>query len=302
VIDPENPFRPLLERRGVVILDGGLATELEARGADLSGALWSARLLRDDPELVRCVHAAYLEAGADCIITASYQATLEGFGSKSEGIAMLRRSVQLAREACGTRPALVAASVGPYGATLGNGAEYTGDYPGLDEERLYAWHRERFEILARAGADLLACETIPSFPEARALARLLRETDGIRAWFSFSCRDGHRLRDGTPIAACAELLEELDRVAAIGVNCTAPRHVESLLGKLKTRHPLLAYPNSGEAYHATQRRWSGNADPEAFGEAALRWRAAGASLLGGCCRTGPGHIRRLRALLVPADL
>jgi len=298
----QNPFRPLLARRGVVILDGGLATELEARGADLEGALWSARLLRDDPDLIREVHAAYLEAGADCIITASYQATPRGFGSKQESIAMWRRSVQLAREAGGERPALVAASVGPYGAALANGAEYTGDYPGMDEERLYSWHRERFEVLARAGADLLACETIPSFPEARALARLLRETEGVWAWFSFSCRDDRHLRDSTPISACAALLDGLDRVAAIGVNCTAPRHVESLLLELNTRHPILAYPNSGEAYDAAQRGWSGEADPEAFGASALRWRAAGASILGGCCRTGPGHIRKLRALLVPADL
>ena len=277
----------LLEEQGVVIVDGGLATELEERGHDLSDELWSARLLRDDPDAILDVHRAYVEAGADCIITASYQATLERLGADS-----LRLSVQLARVA---GPKIVAASVGPYGAALADGSEYTGAYD-LDEGGLGGWHAARFAILDQSGADLLACETIPSFAEARALAGLLTRTP---AWFSFACRDGERLSDGTPITECARHLDAFDKVAAIGVNCTPPRFVESLVTRIRavTEKPIVVYPNSGERWDAARRCWAGTRDPGEFAEAAVRWRDAGASLIGGCCRTGPAHIRALRRLL-----
>jgi homocysteine S-methyltransferase len=273
----------------VTILDGGLATELEARGFDLSDALWSARLLRDDPGAIRAVHRAYVEAGADCVITASYQATLESLG---EGA--LRLSVKLARDA---KARIVAASVGPYGAARADGSEYTGLYD-LKEGGLGGWHAPRFRVLDDAGADLLACETIPSFAEARALAGLLGRTP---AWFSFSCKDGERICDGTPIEECARHLDGFDKVMAIGVNCTPPRFVESLVKRIRavTRKEIVVYPNSGERWDATLRRWTGTRDPGEFAEMAVQWRDAGATMIGGCCRTGPEHIRALRARLGP---
>jgi homocysteine S-methyltransferase len=274
----------------VTILDGGLATELEARGHDLSDALWSARLLRDDPDAIRGVHRAYVEAGADCVITASYQATLERIPADA-----LRLSVKLAREA---KPKIVAASVGPYGAARADGSEYTGVYD-LNEGGLGGWHAPRFEILDASGADLLACETIPSFAEARALAGLLGKTP---AWFSFSCRDGERISDGTPIDECARFLGAFERVAAIGVNCTPPRFVESLVQRIRfvTEKPIVVYPNSGERWDAARRCWAGTRDPGEFADMAVRWRDAGATMIGGCCRTGPAHIRELRARLFGA--
>jgi homocysteine S-methyltransferase len=280
----------LLAAQGVVLLDGGLATELEERGFDLSDELWSARLLRDDPAAIRAVHRAYVEAGADCVITASYQATLERLGADA-----LRSSVELAREA---GPKLVAASVGPYGAARADGSEYTGAYD-LDERGLGGWHAARFRVLDGSGADVLACETLPSFAEARALARLLGKTP---AWFSFTCRDGERISDGTPIAECARHLDAVPGVVAIGVNCTPPRFVESLVRRVRavTRRPIVVYPNSGERWDAARRCWTGTRDPSEFAEMAARWRDAGASILGGCCRTGPAHIRALRARLLRA--
>jgi homocysteine S-methyltransferase len=280
----------LLREQGLVILDGGLATELEARGHDLSDELWSARLLRDDPDAIRAVHRAYVEAGADCVTTASYQATLERLPADA-----LRLSVQLAREA---KPRIVAASVGPYGAARADGSEYTGDYD-LNEGGLGGWHAARFAVLDGSGADVLACETIPSFAEARALAGLL---DRTAAWFSFTCRDGERISDGTPAAECARHLDGIDRVAAIGVNCTPPRFVESLVKRMRavTRKPIVVYPNSGERWDAARRCWTGTRDPGEFAAMAVRWRDAGATILGGCCRTGPEHIRALRARLLGA--
>jgi homocysteine S-methyltransferase len=307
-----DPLAPFLSAGGVLVLDGGLATELERKGFELDHPLWSARLLETAPQAIAELHRAYLEAGADCITSASYQATLAGFEregrSRGEAETLLRLSVTLALEARerfwaeqpnrrGRLRPLVAASVGPYGAFLANGAEYTGDYD-LDEGGLLEFHRERLAQLAASGADLLACETIPSAREARALHALLAEP-GLPAWVSFSCRDGERLRDGTLLADCVRLVDPLPRVVAIGVNCTAPAHVESLLraAARATRKPLVAYPNSGEEYDRTRRSWRGTRSAWRWGELGLLWRAAGARLIGGCCRTGPGEVRSLRAAL-----
>ncbi len=281
-----------------LVLDGGLATELEARGYDLSDPLWSARLLFEDPDAIRDVHRAYVDAGAECVISASYQATLGGFRARgrtrAESEALLARSVTLAREA---GPRFVAASIGPYGAALANGAEYTGDYPGMDERRLREWHAPRFEILAQSGADVLACETIPNGAEARALASLAADFADVPVWFGFSCRDGAHLRDGTSVRAVARDCACAPNAVAIGVNCTAPRFVDALLAELgeASAVPIVAYPNSGEDYDATRGTWSGENEVGAYGELAARWSRAGARLLGGCCRTGPAHIRAIAA-------
>jgi homocysteine S-methyltransferase len=310
-----DPLRAFLDEQGVVILDGGLATELEARGYDLKDPLWSARLLIEAPEAIRRLHLDYLLAGADCIISASYQATPEGFMkrglSERQARDLLLLSVRLALEArqefwesaapgAGRRRPLVAASVGPYGAYLANGSEYTGDY-GRSEEELLSFHRWRWQVLATSGADLLACETIPSFEEARALARLLGETPEVHAWLSFSCRDGERLRDGTPLKECARLLAGHPQVVALGVNCTAPAHLPELLRALRevTEKPLIAYPNSGEGYDAAGKRWIPSGPSTDFASLSPSWRACGARLIGGCCRTGPEDIREIRRRLLP---
>ncbi|GAA1511308.1 homocysteine S-methyltransferase [Sphaerisporangium rubeum] len=290
---------------GTVILDGGLATHLEALGYDLSDELWSARLLIEDPEAILRAHLDYFAAGADVATTVSYQASFPGLmrrgRNEHETRALLQLSVELAveaRDAAGG--GVVAASIGPYGAFLADGAEYTGDYD-LDEDGLFEWHRRRWEVLARSGADLLACETIPSYAEAKAIARLLERTPDVNAWVAFSCRDGECISDGTPLERCAELFAGNPQVVAIGVNCTSPAYVESLIGRLKDA-PVIVYPNSGETWDAERRRWRGTADPMDFAAAAARWRAAGATYIGGCCRTTPEHIRRVRDRLEgPAD-
>lgn len=298
----------------MLILDGGLATELEARGHDLDHDLWSARLLLEEPEAIYRVHRDYLEAGADCIVTSSYQATLPGLmgtgltGEEAE--TLLLASVALARKARDefwSEPAqregrlrpLVAASIGPYGAYLADGSEYTGDYD-LDEAGLEEFHRDRLELLAASGADLLACETIPSAVEARVLTRLLERTVDACGWISFSCRDGSSLSDGSGFDEAASRAADSPRVLAVGVNCTAPRHLDGLLGRLQGRvaKPLVVYPNSGESYDAARREWSSVSGPVDLAVAARGWIDQGAGLVGGCCRTGPADVRRLREALV----
>ena len=311
---PLNPFARIAEEQGAVVLDGGLATTLEARGWDLNDELWSAKLLLEAPSEVRAVHTAFLEAGADCIVSATYQATLEGFRRKGieggQGVALLRQAVELALEARDAfwalpenRPGrvrpLVAAGVGPYGAFLADGSEYTGKYD-IDEEALYHFHKERWDIFCDTPADLLACETIPSMPEVRALLRLLNATPSHQAWLSFSCRDEEHLADGTPLARVARACDEVANVVAVGVNCIKPELVTPLLQTLgrETEKPLLAYPNSGELYDIGSRSWQSEASPLDWEEAAASWVGMGACGVGGCCRVGPGGIMALRNRLV----
>jgi homocysteine S-methyltransferase len=279
----------LLAGGAAVLLDGGLATELEARGHDLSDARWSARLLEDDPEAIAAAHAAYLAAGARVLITASYQATEP---------ALLRRSVELARAACeraGRPDALVAASVGPYGAILAGGQEYTGDYLTATPAVVEAFHERRLRALLDAGPDCVACETIPRADEAAALARILDRLSAPPAWISFACRDGARTAHGEPIEAAVAAATSSPRVAAVGINCTAPEHIAALLERMRavTDLPLVAYPNSGRVWDAAARCWSEPGAAELPDAAVRAWVQAGARLVGGCCGVGPGAIRAL---------
>ena len=298
----------------VLILDGGLATELEADGFDLNHPLWSARVLLETPAAIRAVHSRYLDAGADVIIAASYQASFPGLSKQglseeaAEGV--FRCAVRIAVEErdrfwgdpanrAGRRRPLVAASVGPYGAFLADGSEYRGDYR-VDDAGLAAFHERRLGVLAGAGADLLAVETIPSAREARVLGRLLdRLAPGPPAWICFACRDGGRLSDGTPVAPVAADLGRSARVFAVGVNCTAPKHLESLIPQLRAASgkPVVAYPNGDGRYDPIGKIWETPAEATDFARLAPRWNRLGATLLGGCCRTRPEDIRTIRAAL-----
>ena len=298
-----NPFDPLLDAKGHVVLDGGLATALEARGLDLDSRLWASRLLLERPEEIRGVHTAYLEAGADCITTACYQATVQGFRAaglgESDAHRALLRSSELALEArarAGASDALVAASIGPYGAFLADGSEYDGRY-GVEEGVLDTFHRDRFSLLAGSGVDLMACETIPSALEAEVLLQILDDHPGVWAWLSFTCPDGDSISDGSAFIDVVSACAAHDRVAAVGVNCSSLKHVVSLisLARTVTDLPLIAYPNSGEQYHAEDGTWSGAAEAERGWVQGMRAvRAAGAMITGGCCRIGPDIIRELR--------
>jgi homocysteine S-methyltransferase len=282
---------------GSVLLDGGLATELEARGHDLSDSLWSARLLADAAQDIVAVHAAYFRAGAAIATTASYQASFEGFAARGfdrgDTAGLLRRSGALARAArdgTGVDGLLVAASVGPYGAALADGSEYRGRY-GLSVAALARWHRPRLEVLAAAGADVLACETVPDVDEAQALVELVREV-GVPAWLSYTI-DGDRTRAGQPLAEAFAVAAGVDEIVAIGVNCCAPEDVSPAIAcAAPVGKPVIVYPNSGERWDALRRKWIG---PSRFGaDLATQWIAAGARIVGGCCRVGPADIADLR--------
>jgi homocysteine S-methyltransferase len=301
-----EPLSGLITDRGTVVLDGGLATELEARGADLRDSLWSAKLLIENPDLIRDVHAAYFDAGADVAISASYQASFIGFAERGiqheEAEDLMRLSVLLAREArdvAGGDGQVVAASIGPYGAVLGNGAEYTGDY-GRTIEELLEFHLPRMQVLAEAGADILAIETIPSILEAEALVRALASVPDARAWMSFTCRDGDRICDGTPFEQAVRTASSSPQVVAIGVNCTAPHDITSLIeiATANTELPIIVYPNRGAFWDAVRHSWVDppRQDPRPTLQP-LEWAEHGARLIGGCCGVGPTQISEIATAL-----
>ena len=280
----------------VVVLDGGLSNALEERGHDLSGDLWTARLLRDAPSEIAAVHRAYFAAGARVATTASYQASIEGFTrlgiSRADAEALIVHSVLLARE---VRDQLagdgverwVAASVGPYGAALADGSEYRGRY-GVAAARLRAFHRTRLELLASADPDVIAVETIPDVDEAAVLVELLDEI-GLPAWFSYSAKR-LKTRAGQPLEEAFLVAASASSVIAVGVNCCAPGDVLPAvrLAVQTTGRPAVAYPNRGESWDPIRRTWIGQG---AFDPALVPpWVDAGARYVGGCCRVGPSDI------------
>jgi homocysteine S-methyltransferase len=303
----------LAQRR---VLDGGMASELEFLGADISGPLWSAHILEDAPEKIIAVHRSYLEAGADILLTASYQVSRKGYAEfgldPSRADAALLRSVDLARGAReefarididAGREVLVAASLGPYGAALHNGAEYHGNYD-RTFDNLVEFHQQRIAVLAESQADLLAFETVPSLEEAEAIGQALKPWPDLAAWFSFTCTESSaaklQVAHGELLRTCAERAASFPQTVAIGINCTQPQWLSQLIPELRAASdkPIIVYPNSGEGWDAQSRCWvqmPGSSDPEAFGRQARQWYASGADIVGGCCRTRPAHIRAITA-------
>ena len=304
-----NPLTSILTDHPFVLLDGAMATELEARGCDLADSLWSAKVLMENPQLIYDVHLDYFRAGAQVAITASYQATPDGFAARgldeAQARSLIAKSVELAKQARGSYYAenpvakglLIAGSVGPYGAYLADGSEYRGDYQ-RSAQVFQDFHRPRVEALLEAGVDLLACETLPSFDEIRALAQLLEAYPVAQAWFSFTLRDAQHLSDGTPLRDVLALLADYPQILAVGINCIALENTVEALEYLHglTPLPLVVYPNSGEHYDAVSKTWHHHGEACATLEGYLpQWLAAGAKLIGGCCRTTPKDIAALKA-------
>jgi homocysteine S-methyltransferase len=289
-------FEDAVSEDAVLVADGGVATELEARGNDLSDSLWSARLLTDAPDQIRDAHLAFFRAGAVIATSASYQASFEGFARRGVGrrdaAGLMRRSVDLARAARAElagdgQPRWVAASVGPYGAALADGSEYRGRY-GRSVRELTAWHRPRLEALAEAGPDVLALETVPDIDEAEALMAAIAGL-GIPAWLSYTIA-GQRTRAGQSLPEAFAVAAGVPEVVAVGVNCCAPADVPAAIAAAREAagKPVIVYPNSGEDWDARRRVWTGRSRYSAA--QSRQWIAAGASIVGGCCRVRPADI------------
>lgn len=306
-----NPIKTLLEQKKHIVIDGALASELQRRGCDLNDSLWSAKVLIEQPELIQQVHYDYFVAGADCAITASYQATPMGFAPKGieleESIKLIKTSVKLAQQAKmqylndikQDKALFIAGSVGPYGAYLANGSEYTGDYQ-LIESEFIAFHKDRVAALIDAGVDILACETMPSFLEIKAFAKLIQQFPMVNCWFSLTLKDQKHISDGTPLTEVIEYLNSIEQIVSVGINCIALEKVTPALEVLSklTSKPLIVYPNSGEQYDPTTKQWHKNHDHNCtFANQLDVWINLGAKLIGGCCQTTPDDIVEIYQLL-----
>lgn len=287
--------------RAVVVLDGGLSTQLERHGADFSGRLWTGKALLEKPDVVEQAHRDFVEAGAAIISTASYQISRSGFIAEGMTAAdadlALTRSVEIAREATRGTGVKVAASVGPYGATLHDGSEYRGNY-GVDQATLEDFHRERIRVLAAAKPDYFAVETIPEITEAKAVVAVLAEYPDIPAWVSFSCGDDAHLVSGEKIEDAARAVAALPQLVAIGMNCVPPENVAPLATRIAsvTNTPVIGYPNRGGVWDSATKTWSGQT-PKTLAQWWPEWQAAGVSFVGGCCGHDAVAIAQLRESL-----
>ncbi|XP_076899591.1 homocysteine S-methyltransferase 1-like [Bidens hawaiensis] len=298
---------------GCAVIDGGFATQLESHGGFINDPLWSALCLIDTPHLISNVHLEYLEAGADIIVSSSYQATIPGFISRGLSLEqaekILEKSVKLATDARdgfwksvektedhSYNRALVAASIGSYGAYLADGSEYSGNYgENVDLNKLKDFHRRRLQVLVKAGPDLLAFETIPNKLETQAIVELLEEEIvQIPSWICYSTVDGVNAPSGESFADCLEVINTSEKIAAVGINCAPPQFVHSLVQKFNelTRKVIVVYPNSGEIWDGIAKKWLPCKcfNDDKFKVLATNWRDSGAKLIGGCCRTTPSTI------------
>ena len=310
-----NTIEEILQKQKVFILDGALGTQIQKNGHDVNDSLWSAKFLNEDTSVIKKVHKQYLEAGADCIITSSYQASLEGFlekgFSKEKAIELIKLSINIAKEArdefwetfedkqTRIKP-LVAASIGPYGAYLADGSEYSGDYKISDEE-LKDFHKKRLEIIVETNPDILACETIPLLKEAKIVCDLLKQYPHIASWITFSAKNENYTNAADDIKECMTYLNTQEHISAVGINCTAPQYIPMLIENIKSvcSKPIVIYPNGGSRYNPITKLWErGELSAQDFAKLAYLWYTKGATVIGGCCETTPNEIECIRKTLL----
>lgn len=309
-----NIFEQILEKQKAIIIDGALGTQIQKNGHNVSDSLWSAKFLDEDPQVIKDVHMQYLDSGADIIITSSYQASFEGFLKKGftyeKVVELLKLSINIAIEArdefwennsdTNRIKPLVAASIGPYGAYLADGSEYSGNYEISDEE-LKNFHKKRLEVLIQTNPDIYAFETIPSLNEAKILCELIDEFNLTNSWITFSAKDDSFTNAGNEINESIKILENTKSLGAIGINCTAPQYMPKLIKNIKanTNKPIVIYPNGGSKYNPITKLWEqGEISPIEYAKMSHLWVSKGAKLIGGCCLTTPQEIKEIRKVLL----
>jgi len=306
-------FKELLDSQDYLILHGALGTEIEKKGYDVSGKLWSAKYLIKKPDIIENIHEAYALAGCDIITTSSYQANIPRLMEKglteNEADDIIRLTVSLAKsardKAWGTLSdderskrlyPLISGDVGPYAAYLADGSEYSGKYD-INKKALKSFHRQRIALLMDESVDLIAVETIPNFTEAQAIAEILSEDyPDVESYFSFTTQDGKTISDGTPIEEVAAYCDKIDQILAMGLNCSAPNVIEPGLKEFAkaTKKPLVAQPNSGEKYDPETKKWiKVDEDTTSLLDYVKKWHELGAKIVGGCCCTNPEDTKLL---------
>jgi homocysteine S-methyltransferase len=276
-------------------LDGGLSTALELNGNKLSTSLWTGELIRAAPNEITKAHLDFINAGAQIIITSSYQLSYIGCENRGWSSAQtdeaLYKSTQLAIDAVSQsgQAVKVAASVGPYGAALADGSEYRGNY-GVGKSALRDFHARRIEVLISSNPDYLALETMPDTQEVEVLLDLLSDCP-IPYWISYSCKEGNQTNAGQSFASAVDLAQS---AMAVGVNCTAPELITGLLSSASSSVPYVVYPNSGRTWDAVEKLWIGTTQVGFADSLVKEWMDQGAEIIGGCCGIGPKEITSLR--------
>jgi len=284
----------------VHVIDGGLSTELERLGAKIQGELWTGRALLEDPAVVAEAHRAFALAGAEVVISSSYQLSRQGFEeiglTAADADEALRQSIRVAKDAVAGTNAKVAASIGPYGAVLHDGSEYRGVYA-VGQAELEKFHSERLAVLLEESPDYLAIETISNVVEAKALAQVLKNVD-VPKWFSFTAGSSELLWSGEKVEDAVREIAELPNLVAVGFNCVAPELVAGLAERIKPliNAEIIAYPNRGGTWDSAAGVWLGN-EPRELASWLDEWTAAGVTWVGGCCSTDSRDIASVKDAL-----
>ncbi|XP_053686988.1 serine/threonine-protein kinase sel-5 isoform X2 [Sabethes cyaneus] len=314
----------------IIVIDGGFSTQLATHVGQAidNDPLWSSRFNATNPNAVIETHLDFLRAGSDCILTNTYQASIEGYMdyldmNEEDSLKLIKSTVELAKLARSRYLAekvenkshkipWVVGSIGPYGAHLHDGSEYTGSYAdSVPLARIQKWHRPRINAILEAGVDALAIETIPCRGEADALLELMTtEHPTVRFWIAFQCKDGVSTAHGENFADTAigvwnkARLMKNHNLLAVGINCVHPKYTLQLLQAVhdlgtadEEKIPLIVYPNSGEIWDASG-SWTGEENCVPLETYVPQWIELGVKFIGGCCRTNARDIKRLKKTVI----
>lgn len=288
----------------ITLLDGGLSTALADRGHHAGGPLWTGSLLLADPDAVVHAHRDFVDAGAEVLITGSYQLSFDGgrlAGWSDDDTERALRNSTVAARMASAEDTLVAASVGPYGAALNDGSEFRGGY-GVTDSTLRDFHARRLDILLDTEPDLLAIETQPELQEIDVLLTLLAEraTD-IPFWVSCTVTQPGRIAGGAPWDEVVARVAQSDNAIAVGINCSSVEFIGDTLRTASTDLPYIVYPNHGQEWNAATESWVGTGHD--LTDAHLDdWHELGVRMVGGCCGFGATAIARLGKSLQKFDL
>ena len=275
----------------VLVLDGGLSTALEENGFDVGGPMWTGELLLSNPDAVTAAHRSFVEAGADILITGSYQVSFDGgraVGWSDDDVERALRNSTAAARLAANEETLVAASIGPYGAYLNDGSEFRGHY-NVTASAIRDFHDRRLDILLDTEPDMVAIETMPDLDEVRIIMELVEsKKPDMDFWVSFTVREAGQLSGGATFADACAMVERHSSAIAVGINCSPLSVITPTLASVETDLPFIVYPNAGQTWDAKSMSWMGTPTFATHVDVE-EWVSAGARIIGGCCGYGPGH-------------
>jgi len=293
-----------IDLRLLHVLDGSMGSSIGELGYDLkSTPAWSSGANITNPDIVIKAHTDFIDAGADIILTNTYQANIKRLSEKlgvEEATKFVTKGVELANKAVeiSKKGVFVVGSIGPYATYLGNASEYNGSYMNdekFNKELIKENYVTQAKALYDAGIRVFAFETIPSLTEA-IYAKEVLESINCDGWISVICKNGSDLVNGDKFSDFVKAIVDSKHVKAVGINCTSPEYIKDLL---KSGLPFLknkgyvVYPNSGEKYDDEIKEFYGNVRIWKIIEELEDWIQLGVRITGGCCRVKNEDIRKI---------